>query len=211
MIIDVIIPTLLRPCLMKLLISLGEQTYKDFGIIVSPDLYGGFIQKTRNQGVKRSKADIILFTDDDCIADPLWIENYAKAWAVAPKEVGAIQGWHDMRDKGILWGFGGYNMSFRRDVLVELGGFDEDFPFHGDGQGITGTWREETELAWHLLHNGYHVLYCPEARVAHHPHLHAHTVPNLENEIYLCDKYPEFYEVSDLPGKIEEDKSTTHD
>jgi glycosyltransferase involved in cell wall biosynthesis len=49
------------------------------------------IPAARNRGIKEAIGDIILFTDDDCEADPQWVENMVKPFYQNP-HIGAVGG-----------------------------------------------------------------------------------------------------------------------
>ena len=49
------------------------------------------IPAARNRGIQEARGDIILFTDDDCEADPRWVENMAKPFHYNP-HIGAVGG-----------------------------------------------------------------------------------------------------------------------
>lgn len=49
------------------------------------------IPAARNRGIKETSGDIILFTDDDCQADHLWVENMMKPFYQNPY-IGAVGG-----------------------------------------------------------------------------------------------------------------------
>src|SRR4030095_12461566 len=54
----------------------------------------------------------------------------------------------------------GANMSFRREVVLALGGFDERY--------IANAFRWETDFSLRLLAAGYRIRYDPTAHVIHH-------------------------------------------
>lgn len=54
----------------------------------------------------------------------------------------------------------GPNMSFRRELVDRLGGFDERY--------IANAFRWETDFSLRVLRAGYRIRYDPEARVLHH-------------------------------------------
>lgn len=56
----------------------------------------------------------------------------------------------------IFWASGAA-LAFRKDLFIELGGFDERFEFH----------MEEIDLCWRLQRAGFHVNYEPESVVYH--------------------------------------------
>ena len=143
---------------------------------------------SRTKGVELSSGEVIAFLDDDAIADPDWIgalvEGYEQTDAIAvggrmipewvagrpsflPEEfywlIGAnyeerLEPWSEVRNTL------GSNMSFRRTVFEEVGGFDEGVGLTGDNQ----IQAEETELAMRMYDTfGKGMLYVPEAVVAH--------------------------------------------
>lgn len=100
----------------KTLTSLEQQTYSNIEMVVvddgSTDRTAEIIRKHmahdprirlvqhktnlrlaagRNTGIKNSQGEIVCFTDDDCIADPRWIEELVKVYRVRP-EVGGVGG-----------------------------------------------------------------------------------------------------------------------
>lgn len=143
---------------------------------------------SRTRGVEQANGSVIAFLDDDAIAEPDWIEQLVRGyeesdaiavggrmvpeWMVGrppylPEEfnwlVGAnyerrLNDWTEVRNTL------GSNMSFRREVFEETGGFDEQMGLKGDSQ----VQSEETELAMRMYDTfGQGMLYNPEAVVAH--------------------------------------------
>jgi glycosyltransferase involved in cell wall biosynthesis len=45
----------------------------------------------RNRGIREAGGDIILFTDDDCEADPAWVESMVRPFYQSP-HIGAVGG-----------------------------------------------------------------------------------------------------------------------
>ncbi len=143
---------------------------------------------SRTQGVEHASGDIIAFIDDDAIADLEWVEELVRGyeetdaiavggrmvpeWVVQkptflPKEfywlIGVnyeerLKDWSEVRNTN------GSNMSFRRMVFDELGGFDEQVGMTEDNQ----IQAEETEFAIRMQQAfGQGMLYNPDAIVAH--------------------------------------------
>ncbi|WEL21112.1 glucosyl-dolichyl phosphate glucuronosyltransferase [Halorhabdus sp. BNX81] len=150
--------------------------------------------EARNAGAEAASGDVVAFLDDDAIAAPDWIERlvagYEKRDAIA---VGGkmtpewVAGKPDFLPAEFYWlvgvthrGFGpdgdmdaagevrntfGSNISFRRDVFLELGGFDTNI---GGRQGDANLQGGETELCARLREEYTEgVWYVPEAEVAH--------------------------------------------
>lgn len=126
----------------------------------------------RNSGWRAAQAPLIAFTDDDCTADPQWL---AHGVASAKMHAGAIvQGRTqpdpvDLRHDGLLAHtvrvdrlgpqYETCNIFYRREVLVALDGFDENF-----GPRPAG---EDTDLAWRAIEAGSTAVFAPDAIVFH--------------------------------------------
>ncbi len=131
----------------------------------------------RNQGIARSRGEIVAFLDDDAYPDPDWLhyiaaslrdERYcgtggpnippedgrlvADSVAVAPG--GPIHVLISDREAEHL---PGCNMAFRRSDLLEIGGFDERFRTAGD----------DVDLCWRLQKAGKKLGFSPGAVVMH--------------------------------------------
>jgi GT2 family glycosyltransferase len=126
----------------------------------------------RNRGWRAARGSLIAFTDDDCEAQPGWLEELCEAARKAPGTVlqGRTEPIGRERDRiGIFtrtievaqrgpW-FETCNIAYPRSVLERLGGFDEGFPPSPGG--------EDTDLAWRALEAGAPIAYVPEAVVGH--------------------------------------------
>jgi glycosyltransferase involved in cell wall biosynthesis len=49
------------------------------------------IPAARNRGIREARGDLVLFTDDDCEADPRWVERLVRPFARDP-HIGAVGG-----------------------------------------------------------------------------------------------------------------------
>lgn len=138
----------------------------------------------RNIGAAHASGDIILFLDDDIIPKPGLIAAHAQAYRdpkvggvggriVAagdegkpePERIVSITPWGAFRDyfyathaEEILT-VRGANMSFRHDVYVKAGGFDENY--------IGNAMREETDFSFRVRNLGYKLVFEPKAEVFH--------------------------------------------
>lgn len=139
----------------------------------------------RNLGWRLAEGEIVAFTDDDCVARHDWLESLTPAFG--DPEIACVAGrveslggglWHAAtpdssprrcyRQIGDLrwpWDPGsGNNMAYRRDVLQDLGGFDERL-----GPGSPFASAEDLDLFVRSLFSGHSILHLPEARVSHEP------------------------------------------
>lgn len=131
----------------------------------------------RNVGLRSTARDIVLYTDDDCVAVDGWIDGILAHFS--DPVVGAVTG--EMIDPadppaagsgmrrftrvvdGLDAGHGAL-MAFRRDALVRIGGFDEVL---GAGRELAGA--EDLDIFCRLLEAKWAIVYDP-ACVIHHVH-----------------------------------------
>jgi glycosyltransferase involved in cell wall biosynthesis len=143
----------------------------------------------RNTAVAAALGDVVAFIDDDAHADIDWVERLLDAYrsdAVLAVGGAVLPSWETARPTWMAeefdWVVGctyrglpevrspvrnliGANMSFRRDVLLALDGFDSALGRQGDD----GAGCEETELCIRALqrHAGGQIVFEPAARVWH--------------------------------------------
>jgi len=126
----------------------------------------------RNLGISESSGDILCFIDEDCVADSHWLENILKGYT--DWKVGGVGGKViGFNPKGILERYQNYlftprpengflsaintsNASYRRSVIEEVGGFDENLKTN-----------EDTDLGYRVRQRGYSLKYQPDAIVYH--------------------------------------------
>jgi len=150
--------------------------------------------ESRNKGAEIATGELVAFLDDDAIADEQWVEELVKIYeerdcpAVGGRMTPAwIAGKPQFLPAEFYWligvtnrGFGpngdetaagevrntfGSNISFKREVFLDLGGFESDI---GGRKGDKNLQGGETELCARLQDEiGYGVYYNPDARVAH--------------------------------------------
>ena len=116
------------------------------------------LSASRNVGVKHSTGDVVAFMDDDAVADERWVEELVSTYEEYGMEAAGgrmtpiwVAGKPSFLPEEFYWLIGvthrgfpdegevrntfGSNISFRRDVLENLDGFDEEL------------WAEVRELA----------------------------------------------------------------
>lgn len=213
--ISVVVPTFRRPDLLtRCLEALARQTapHDDFEVVVVDD--GSADDTTRvlahaartmpnlvalcqasnrgpaaarNRGVDAASAPLVLFLDDDVVAEPTTVATHLELHRGLPDGTTGILGrvdWHPdlgvtpfmhwLDASGLQFGFDTWirpgpidppyaafytaNLSLPKALLERVGGFDERFPHAA---------YEDMELAWRLTDAGFHLRYHPEARVFH--------------------------------------------
>src|SRR5215475_12412491 len=122
----------------------------------------------RNLGIRHSKGKIVAMTDSDTLPDRSWLKKLyealtgdPRAVAVEGKVYAANEGEFDPLGEGPTNRSGGVyltcNCAYWRETLIEVGGFDETFPFPA---------YEDTELAARAQQIG-RIIWEPEAVVIH--------------------------------------------
>jgi GT2 family glycosyltransferase/SAM-dependent methyltransferase len=147
----------------------------------------------RNAGVAATDRALVLFLGDDMIPEPDLIAHHVDRHRASPESQTAVlghAGWHPEAGSGPIhkwmdrsstqfdyqnittedagWGrFYSCNVSLKRSLFVEAGGFDEDFVYY----------YEDLDFAYRLHENGMRLLYEPRA---HTLHLHAYDLASLK-------------------------------
>ena len=122
----------------------------------------------RNNGAKHASGEWLVFTDDDCLPDPGWLEAYAEALEISPTtlvfegrtyvdrprrslaEISPIN-----ETGGYLWSC---NFTIEKHLFETLGGFDERFPYAA---------MEDVELRFRLKKNNKEFAFIDRASVCH--------------------------------------------
>lgn len=149
----------------------------------------------RNAGIAQARAPVVLFTDADILASRMLLERHADAHAHARRRVAVVgcelqvrslDDYRKQRDdpaarrplhppsrRTLSWlYFLTGNASVRREDLLAVGCFDEQF---------TGYGHEDLELGYRLARSGVEILYDPEAVNYHwHPVGFAEQVGRME-------------------------------
>lgn len=148
------------------------------------------LSASRNIGIAMATGEIVAFVDDDGLPEPAWTQQLLRAFddpqvagagGIVMDHTGArVQYFYASADRlgNADWqrdtpadGFGfpysfnfpyvqGTNSAFRRDALLAIGGFDEEFEFYHD----------ETDVCCRLVDEGWLIRQLPNA-VVHHKFL----------------------------------------
>jgi len=152
----------------------------------------GWMTRSRNEGLKRVRGEIVSFLDDDVVIRDEWEAGIRAAFgkadvqAVAGRTCNGLPGEESydrpigriLPDGTLTEGFAslpeesivdvdhgiGANMSFRRSVLATLGGFRDDYP----GTAL----REDTDMFLRIRALGGRVVFARDAAVDHLPAPH---------------------------------------
>ncbi len=88
----------------------------------------------RNEGIKAAKFPIVVNMDHDCIPERNWLRQLVKGFV--DEGVGVVSSFGS---------FGGTSTAFRRELLDQVGGYDERFFYY----------REDTDLTFNIMDLGY--------------------------------------------------------
>lgn len=136
------------------------------------------LSAARNLGARESTGEVIVYTDDDCEADPDWL--IWLAYAFSRDDLAAVGGPNippppDNRVKAMVAAapggpahvllndveaehLPGCNLAVRREAFGAIGGFDERFRTAGD----------DVDFCWRLIEAGHRTGFHPAAMVWHH-------------------------------------------
>ncbi|WP_400997733.1 glycosyltransferase family 2 protein [Agromyces sp. GXQ0307] len=156
----------------------------------APEL-AGWMTRSRNAALRVARGAIVSFLDDDVVLRPGWQAALLDAFAdpavsavsgrtcngqpgeeTYDKPIGRLlpdgtltDGFASIPDGVVVVDHGiGANMSFRRSILAELGGFRDDYP----GTAL----REDTDIFLRVRAVGGRAIFAPDAAVDHLPAPH---------------------------------------
>lgn len=119
----------------------------------------------RNNGAHQASGDWLVFTDDDCLPQPGWIEAYAQHMdqcmvmegktTAADRRTRLDQECPINETGGYLWSC---NFAIKRELFLQLGGFNEIFPVAA---------MEDVEINYRINKAGFIRKFLPNAEVKH--------------------------------------------
>lgn len=174
------------------------------------------LSKSRNAGIAASAGELILFLDDDAFAEPGWISNIVAAYESpnvggVGTRVWDHFGFSEQQNPRLInqnykpifetklpaWAFHyadsrtiphilGASSSFRRSLLQQIGGFDEQIEYFLD----------ESEVCRRVSELGYIIEFLETGASVHHKYapgvvrdkrkLLTHPYPVVKNKFYVC-------------------------
>jgi cellulose synthase/poly-beta-1,6-N-acetylglucosamine synthase-like glycosyltransferase len=170
--------------------------------------------QARNTGGQMAQGDLLLFTDADCEPAPDWIERLTKVFA--DPEISGVKGSYRTRQRSLMARFvqqeyedrydrmrllsaidfiDTYSAAYRRDVFLNMGGFDTAFPTAS---------VEDQELSFRLAAQGHRLVFAPDAVVYHR---HNATVDRYFKRKYKIGYWKAFL-LRQHPGKAIRDTHT---
>ena len=173
------------------------------------------LSNARNLGVRAAKGNIVAFIDDDATICPGWIKAI-RAGLSSDNKIAAVTGtifpdwivtgmewvprplywivsctYIDIEDGEFVQTAIGTNMAFRKDVLLDMGGFNSKLGAVQNWRKIKGSWvqkmslvGEERDLCIKLARSGYKVINSSNMCVKHKVYPYRLTFKNLMNRGY---------------------------
>ena len=141
----------------------------------------------RNIGAARAKGEFLVFTDDDCLPLPNWLQSFSRCFSEAPDCLIGGRTLNGLPDNPYAGAgqllcdylYAAYNadcqkarfltsnnLGLKRKHFTRIGGFDANFRQAGG---------EDREFSRRWLHHGRRIIYAPEAAILHHHVLTFHT------------------------------------
>lgn len=126
----------------------------------------------RNAGIRASSGAMLAFIDDDCQAQPGWLQAGVDTLRLgadiaqgATGPLAQVHAWyHSIWVERVSWLWESCNLFVSREVVDRAGMFDESWnPTGRAGQH----YGEDTEWGWRLVRHGARWAFAPHARIGH--------------------------------------------
>lgn len=129
---------------------------------------GSGAANARNEGARIARGDLLLFSDDDVMPQPGWLEAHLRAHT-QPRmvAVGRLNLPPELRGTGAAelvgpkvfwWHVTGNNTSMPKALFDEVGGYDSAFSAYGG---------EDSDLGYRLMKAGVRLVFVPDAVAVH--------------------------------------------
>ncbi|MEO1330269.1 MAG: glycosyltransferase [Pseudomonadota bacterium] len=150
------------------------------------------LSNARNVAAAATSADVVAYLDDDAVAYPTWLHHLLEAYEMFGDSAGVVGGrilpiwdvprpsWLHDDNLGYVtvvdyggstricepheW-VAGANISYKRDLLLEVGGFDTNLGRKGPESSLLS--NEETQVSDAIHARGAQTIYAPSAVVDH--------------------------------------------
>jgi glycosyltransferase involved in cell wall biosynthesis len=183
------------------MIALFKKTHPDFPLSFYATSTHSGPAAARNFGWRHAHAELIAFTDDDCIPDSRWVASLLMSYRSSNKPYAVFTGRTHVPisdrptdyERNIAYleraEFITANCACTKNVLTLVDGFDERFKM---------AWREDTDLQFKLMENDIPIIVVATAHVIHPVRKHRWT-DYLRDErkglfnALLYKKYPKLY------------------
>jgi glycosyltransferase involved in cell wall biosynthesis len=154
--------------------------------------------RARNRGWHEARAELIAFTDDDCVPSTQWLQSIHAGFDSADivigrttppadqvTEIGPFSSYLDMGHDGR---FSTCNIAYRRSILEKLGGFDAETFRYPNG--------EDTDLGLRAVKAGFRDVYVEQALICHDVHpsnfkSYFRRIPRLDGIVALVALHPD--------------------
>jgi glycosyltransferase involved in cell wall biosynthesis len=137
------------------------------GVPVRIEVIAGSVGHVRNQGARLARANVVAFTDSDCLPQREWLSAGEKPFAdsgvgivtgrTLPEEEPTADWPATIEVIGPTKRFESCNVFFRREAFIATPGFDEEI----------GHFWEDTAAGFAMLRAGWEVAYADNALVLH--------------------------------------------
>ncbi|MCF6313007.1 MAG: glycosyltransferase [Verrucomicrobiales bacterium] len=155
-----------------------KQIAKEFPAVRYFEMPHGGLSAARNLGADEATGEILVYTDDDCVADEQWLLYLAEGFAegdfaamggpnISPKPINLEQACvvaspggpaHVLLDDERAEHIPGCNLAVRKEAFEAIGGFREEFWTAGD----------DVDFCWRLQNYGYTIGFHGAAMVWHY-------------------------------------------
>ncbi|WP_254532781.1 glycosyltransferase [Natrinema gelatinilyticum] len=133
--------------------------------------------EARNAGLHHASADIVAYTDDDCIPTDNWLKSIQSQFDEQVVCVeGSVEGGINYQGRRK---YVGCNLAVRTSEAIDIGGFRSEF----DG------WRDDTEFGWRMERDSKgKCVFSTDAHIVHPTRPRATLIES--NEKRLKEEYP---------------------